>query len=82
MTDASEHPAPQLSAEEQAVLEKLRQGAARRRELLEKGDGRKVANPDKYAFPIGVDDGGRPFEPGPGEAAPPPTSSPGSGSDP
>lgn len=49
-----------LSEKDEEVLEKLRQSEKDSR-AVPPGERRPVTNPDKYSFPVGLDDEGKPF---------------------
>lgn len=48
--------------EKQAILERLQRDNEKKQQIPEQ-DRIPVANPDKYGFPIGLDDTGKPFPP-------------------
>lgn len=50
--------------EKQAILERLQRDNEKKQQIPEQ-DRVPVANPEKYDFPIGLDDAGKPFPPAP-----------------
>jgi hypothetical protein len=51
-----------LSDEENKILEQLRQ-ANQQHEQVPASQAMPITNPDKYSFPVGLDDQGKPFPP-------------------
>jgi hypothetical protein len=52
----------ELSDDDRRVLERLRQAAADR-DAIPEDERTPVEDPERYSFPIGVDDEGRPYPP-------------------
>lgn len=50
----------ELSEKDEEVLERLRQ-AEKDSRAVPSGERRPVTNPDKFSFPVGLDDEGKPF---------------------
>lgn len=49
-----------LTDEEKKILEELRE-FSKQRDQIPLSQRRPITNPDKYNFPIGLDDNGKPF---------------------
>jgi hypothetical protein len=54
----------ELTKEEQEILERLLEDDERR-EKIPPSQRQPITNPEKYSFPIGLDDEGKPFEDSP-----------------
>lgn len=51
----------ELTEEEREILKELLEAEAER-ERVPASQRRPITNPEKYAFPVGLDDEGKPFE--------------------